>query len=482
VNIKLPHQWKPRPYQQPLWNYLGRGGKRAVVRWHRRSGKDDVFLHHTACAAHERIGNYWYLLPEYAQARKSMWDAINGNTGKKRIDEAFPKELRKTTKDQEMMIQFHCGSTFQLVGSDNFNSLVGSPPVGLVFSEYALSLPSSWAYLMPILEENGGWAGFNSTPRGKNHFKSLCEFAQKEKGWYYDALNARQTGVFTEEQLSSILRQMQSTHGIEFGQALFDQEYFVSFDAAIPGSIWGDCIRKLELNDRIGSVPHDPDFPVSTAWDLGRTDDTAIWFFQLIAGEINIIDYHSSSLQEIDFYADILRGAVDAGDTEDVKALKARTKQYSYGTHWIPHDARPRRLGMGGKSILQQFQDHKVGRFVIAPNLDRQEGIQAARKTFPRCSFDKENCEQGIECLKQYHREWDEDNRVFLNDPHHDWSSHASDAFRYLSLVWKHPKSKEPSQPLHDRLMKSNVVGQTFGQIKSQHFSKMRARRDEVIH
>lgn len=480
INIDLPNKWKARAYQMPLWNYLGRGGKRAVVRWHRRSGKDDVFLHHTACAAHERRGNYWYLLPEYAQARKSMWDSINSHTGKKRIDEAFPQELRKSTKDQEMMIQFHCGSTFQLVGSDNFNSLVGSPPVGLVFSEYALSNPSAWAYLMPILEENGGWAGFNSTPRGKNHFKNLCEFAEKEQGWFYQALSADKTGVFTAEQLDNILRQMQSTHGDDFGKALFEQEYYVSFDAAIPGSIWGDLLRRADLQGRIGDVPFDPDFPVHTAWDLGRTDDTAIWFFQLIAGEINIIDYHASSLKEIEFYADVLRGTHDSTDTTSVMALKRRTVEYQYGTHWIPHDARPRRLGMGGKSILQQFMDQKVGRFVITPNLDKQEGIQAARATLPRCHFDKTNCEDGIEHLKSYHREWDEEKMMFLDNPVHDGSSHAADAFRYLSLVWKHPTTRAATVPLHDRLMKSDVKLQTFGDIKQQFMNKKRAEREHA--
>jgi phage terminase large subunit len=470
-NVTLPHEWKPRPYQGPLWRYLMDGGKRAVLRWHRRSGKDDVLLHHTACAAHERKGNYWYLLPEYAQARKSMWDAINPHTGKKRIDEAFPQPLRKTTLNQEMQIVFHVGSTFQLVGSDNYNSLVGSPPVGLVFSEYALSNPSSWAYLMPILEENGGWAAFNSTPRGRNHFKNLCDFAGKEPGWFYSALPATKTKVFSQDQLDSILRQYQSTHGEDFGKALFEQEYYVSFDAAIPGSIWGDCLRKLERQGRIGEVKHDPHFPVSTAWDLGRTDDTAIWFFQLIGGQINVIDYHASSLKEIEFYADLLRN-------------KSKELNYAYGTHWIPHDARPRRLGMGGKSILQQFIDQKVGRFVIAPNLDRQEGIQAARATFPRCNFDKERCEDGLECLKQYHREWDEESRVFLDNPVHDWSSHASDAFRYLSLVWKHPKSTEPSMPLTTtsgeiRQMKTGT-GLNFGQLKKRHLMKMREQRDRA--
>ena len=139
--------------------------------------------------------------------------------------------------------------------------------------------------------------------------------------------------MFNAEQLNNILRQMQSTHGDDFGRALFEQEYYVSFDAAIPGSIWGDLLRRADIDGRITSVAHDPDFPVHTAWDLGRTDDTAIWFFQLIAGEIYIIDYHASSLKEIEFYADVLRGKSDSADTPNVTALKERTKTYAYGTH-----------------------------------------------------------------------------------------------------------------------------------------------------
>jgi phage terminase large subunit len=418
---------------------------------------------------HERVGNYWYLLPEYSQARKSMWDAVNPHTGKRRIDEAFPREIRKRYSEQEMMIASHNGSTFQLLGADNFHSLVGSPPVGLIFSEYARTNPSAWAYLMPILEENGGWVGFNSTPLGNNHFKSLCRVAERTKGWFYEALTAEETGVFTAEQLQSILEQLQATHGEDYGKSLWLQEYFVSFDAAIPGAIWGDCIHRAEMTGRIGDVPHDPDFPVFTAWDLGRTDDTAIWFFQVIAGEIRLIDYHASSLKEIEFYAELLRDRV-------------KNRGYTYDTHFIPHDARPRRLGMGGKSILQQLQEHNVGRFVIAPRLDVQEGIQAARATFPKCHFDASRCEQGLECLRHYHREWDDETKRFKDTPEHDWSSHGADAFRYLSLVWRIPKPSALAVPLHKRLMNGSVRNQTFGQLKKAHFAKRRVARDYQIH
>src|SRR5574343_207698 len=352
------------------------------MRWHRRAGKDDILLHHTCVAAHQRKGNYWYMLPEYSQARKSMWAALNPHSGKRRIDESFPPEIRKRTLEQEMMIEFHCGSTFQLVGSDNFDSLVGSPPAGIVFSEYALSNPTAWSYLRPILLENGGWAAFNSTPRGANHFKSLCELASREPGWFYDVKTADDTGVFTEQQLAEELRQMQAEHGENFGKSLWQQEYFVSFDAAIPGSIFGEWLDRIQRAGQIGEVRCQKSFPVHTAWDLGSTDATAIWWFQIIYGEIHVLDYHESNLKDIPFYVNLLKA-------------KAREGRFQYGTHWLPHDARARTLAAGGKSIQQQMIEADVGRIVIAKRLDHVDGIQAARATFPHCWFDAERCEKG---------------------------------------------------------------------------------------
>lgn len=476
--IVLPYNWTPRPYQRAAWDYLSSGGKRCVLNYHRRAGKDEIFLNHVACAAHERVGNFWYLLPEYSQARKSMWDAIDGHTGLRRIDKCFPHEIRETTRENEMMIKFKNGSTFQLVGSDNFNSLVGSPPIGLVFSEYALSQPSSWGYLMPILEENGGWAGFNSTPRGKNHFKRLCEFAAKEPGWFFSSLNADQSGIFSPEQLQSILRQLQAEHGDEYGMALFMQEYYVSFEAAMPGAIWGDCISKLEANGRVqaeGSpvvVPHTEGLPVFTGWDLGFDDDTTCWFYQIVGDDINVIDYEEDNFKDVEFYALMLKNKHDL-------------LGYRYGTHWLPHDARPRTIAAGGKSILQQFHDLNrdydgvLGRFAIAPRLDVQEGIQAARATFQRCRFDGDKCEIGIDHLKAYRREFDEENNVFSSNPKHDGASHAADGFRTVAVTWRRSKAVAQEMPFAEKLMQGNVVGMTFGQLKKQHFSSLAAKRED---
>ena len=97
MRTRLPNNWKPRDYQLPAWKYLQEGGRHAELLWHRRSGKDDLCLNWAAVAAFQRVAGYWHMLPEYAQARKAIWDAINPHTGKRRIDEAFPKHLRMTS-------------------------------------------------------------------------------------------------------------------------------------------------------------------------------------------------------------------------------------------------------------------------------------------------------------------------------------------------------------------------------------------------
>jgi hypothetical protein len=420
--IVLPNNWSPRPYQQPLWKYLANGGKRAVVSWHRRSGKDAVMLNHCACAAHERVGNIWYLMPEYSQCRKAVWQAINPHTGKLRLDEAFPMEIRRSTNQQEMSIQLLNGSQFQLIGSDAYDALVGSTPVGLVFSEYALSNPASWSYLRPMLLENNGWAAFNSTPRGKNHFYEMFEMAKKSPNeWFSQVLTADETGVFTPEQLASELLEYKAENGEAFGQAMFKQEYYCSFTSAVLGSYYGLEMQNAEDEGRITKVEYDPAVPVHTAWDLGYSDDTSIWFYQVVGDEIHLIDYHSSNGEAVPYYAGIVMG-----------------KPYKYGLHWLPHDARAKTLASGGKSIIEQLSALiGLGNMRICPNLSLQDGIQASRMALKRCWFDAEKTEFGLKCLREYQREYDDERRMLKDKPKHDFTSHGADAFRYMAVAWR---------------------------------------------
>jgi hypothetical protein len=417
------------------------------------------------------------MLPEYAQARKAIWTMVNPHTGKRRIDEAFPEVLRSRTNDQEMFIEFKNGSTWQLAGSDNYNSLVGSSPCGIVFSEYALANPAAWAYLRPILRENKGWAIFLSTPRGKNHFYNLHQHAFKEPGWFAETLTVEDTQAISQEELAADLRELQAEHGDDYGKSLWLQENYCSFEAAVAGAFWSGSIDKMQLRGDIVDFEIDPKLPVFTGWDLGRTDDTAIWFYQIQGDQLLIFDYFGQPGFEI----------YDPEDQEKslVHVLLNKCKEHKIKLHtnWIPHDARPRRLGMGGKSILQQFQDAAekhpaIGKFAIVPRLDVQEGIQAARKTFQHCRFHKTNTEVGLGCLRHYHREWDPELKKYNDNPVHDWSSHGADAFRYLSLSWKTSKAQIPEPPLIDQMMNGNPIKERWGSFIKRHLERKRAQRE----
>jgi len=413
--VLLPaNGWRPRAYQRNLWGHMERGGKRAVAVWHRRAGKDEQCLHWAAVAAHQKPATYWHMLPQAAQARKAIWDAVNPHTGRKRIDEAFPLELRASTRNNEMIIQFKSGATWQVVGSDNYNSLVGSPPYGVVFSEWSLSDPAAWSYISPILEENGRWAMFIYTPRGRNHGKTLYENALTREGWFAEKLSAQDTGVFTKRQLRNIELEYIQDFGQNDGRSRFRQEYLVDFESAISGAYYAHEMDRLEADQRIRRVMWEPNLPVHTGWDIGFRDSTCIWFAQIQRDEVRVIDYIENSGVAVGWYVNELR-----------------SRPYAYGTHLLPHDSLVSDL-TSGTSIKETLSGLGVQSTVVgkAPVYD---GINAVRQLLPRCFFNAEKCKRGVEALQNYRREWDEKRKVFHDKPLHDWSSHGADAFRYLA-------------------------------------------------
>jgi phage terminase large subunit len=426
--LELPaHGWIPRRHQTSLWRYLESGGTRAVAIWHRRAGKDDVALNWAAVSAAQRIGNYWHMLPEASQARKAIWEAVNPHTGKRRIDEAFPAAIRETTKEQEMFIRFTNGSTWQVVGSDNYDSLVGSAPIGIVFSEWALANPSSWAFLRPILLENGGWALFITTPRGRNHASSFYEGARTDASWYAEKLSAHDTGIFTPAQLEQERREYIRDYP-EDGEAKFQQEYECSFAAAIMGAYYGRLMQNAEDEGRIGIVPWMPSEGVWTSWDLGYGDSTVIWLAQLIGGDIRIIDMIAGSGVGIDWYV-----------------KKLNEKPYVYVQHIVPHDADNGELGTGERRIdIMRKLGMKPIR--VLPRTGVDDGISAVRSLLPRCRFNKATTVRGVEALQQYRKKWDDKNKVFMDTPLHDWASDYADSMRYLAMGIRDRPKAEPAK------------------------------------
>jgi phage terminase large subunit len=421
-----------RPYQTPAWEAWERDGlKRLLLIWHRRAGKDELALRMGAVAAAKKPANYWHCLPLYEQARKAIWEAVNPHSGRRRIDEAFPPEIRKRTDNGSMTIELWNGSIWRVVGSDNPDSLVGAPPAGIVFSEWALANPSAWAYLAPILLENNGWAIFITTPRGRNHVKTMLDMAQQSPQWFTQILTPTETG-FPIEKVEEQRAEYHSIFGQDAGDALIEQEYWCSFEAAVLGAYWGKEMVKAEKEGRICDVPFDPDMPVQTAWDLGVGDSTAIWFFQTLRGGIHVIDFYEASGYGADHYAEMLDKRRDE-------------RGYRYGKHWIPHDGRVKEWG-SGKTRVETLLSLGY-RPDVVPLSGLDDGINAARQILPQCRFDKTRTADGLERLRAYKRKWDDDKKVFSNTPLHDWTSHAADAFRYLAMAHRELKPEPAIAP-----------------------------------
>lgn len=221
MKVDIPHKFIPRDYQLPFYQAMDSGLKRAVLVWHRRAGKDKACWNYMIKRAVQRVGTYFYFLPEYSQAKKVVWDNID-NDGFRMLDH-IPKELVASTNATDLKVTLVNGSIIQLMGADNFSkSGVGTNPVGVVMSEYSINNPEVWGFLRPILKVNGGWAVFNFTPRGQNHAYQLLKMAEENEDWFTQVLTVDDTHILTPEDIEAEKREGMS-------QAMIDQEYYCKF-------------------------------------------------------------------------------------------------------------------------------------------------------------------------------------------------------------------------------------------------------------
>jgi len=421
TTIQIPYKFTPRPYQIDLYNCLPNGYKRGVVVFHRRAGKDKTLINIIAREMLKTKGTYYYFFPTYTQAKKVIWNGMDRD-GFKFLDH-IPQEIRIRTNDSEMLIEIKNGSIFQLIGSDDYDKIVGTNPIGCVFSEYALQNPAAWEYIRPILTENKGWALFASTPRGENHFYDLYEMAKNNKDWFCQKLTIDDTRddlgnpIITKKQIDAERRDGMS-------EEMILQEFYCNFSASAIGSYYGSQLRLAEQEGRIANVPHETGLPVETWWDLGMRHSTPIWFSQTIGKEIRLIDYYEASGEGLAHYAKIL------GD-----------KPYVYKAHHAPHDIEVRELGTG-KSRIEVARALGIN-FRLVPNLGFEDGIEAVRNIFSRCWFDKTKCAPGLKALKNYRKDYDDKRKVFRSYPVDDWCADSSDAFRYLAVGFKVERIKK---------------------------------------
>jgi hypothetical protein len=424
LDIEL--EYSPRTVFQ---DFHDREQRWAVVVAHRRCGKtvscinDLIFRALTEDKEH---GQYAYVAPYYSQAKNIAWDYL----------QRYAKPVLARANQSELWVELVNGAKIKLYGADNPDALRGLYLDGVVLDEYADMRPRMWGEIIrPLLADRMGWAVFIGTPKGHNAFYDVYTNATKDQRWFAKTLRASQTGLLPNSELEDAQASMSPDQ--------YEQEFECSFEAAILGAFYGKEMRVLTDAGRITTVEADPLFPVNTAWDLGYSDDTALWFYQVIYGEIRILDYHSSNGHQVSYYTDLLES-------------KRQENKWKYGKHYLPHDARAKTLASGGKSIIEQIASKiPVESLKIVPSLSLQDGIQATRLALMRSWFDGVKCQDGIECLRQYQREYDEDKKVFRDKPKHDWTSHGADAFRMLAIAWKEEDKVTPK----DNSIKGIVVG-----------------------
>jgi len=410
----------PRPYQLQLCKAFESGKyKRFILNAHRRMGKDICAFNLMVRAAVRKVGVYYYVFPTYSQAKKVIWDSITSD-GKKFLD-FIPKELMLSSNSQEMKIKLTNGSLIQLIGSDNVDAIVGTNPVGIVFSEYALQDPRAYQFLRPILLINDGWSFFISTPRGKNHFYDMYKIAEQNPDkWYSDTLTIEDTKVLSKEDMMQEVEEGLVSLDLAF------QEYMCSFTMGVEGSYYAKYIDRMRINNQIGTVPWESGFKVHTAWDIGVRDSTAIIFFQTIGGTVRIIDCYEKNKEGLEHY---------------IKFLDS--KPYIYGKHIAPHDMAVKEFGSGMTRIEKARQ---LGiKFTLAPNISIMDGIESVRSGLSKTYIDQSKCGPLIKALENYRQEFDSKKKVYKMHPLHNEHSHMADASRYMFLAL--PKTRDNMTP-----------------------------------
>lgn len=408
--IQIPHNFQPRGYQLPLMEAMDSWVNKAVIVFHRRAWKDLMCWNYMIKRAIEEIGNYYYVFPTYSQGKKAIWDAITSDWF--RIVDHAPKEIVTSRNSTDMKLELVNGSTIQIVWTDgkNIDRLVGTNPRGIVYSEYALQNPRARSLMRPIIAVNDWRVIFNSTPRGKNHLFDLYTFAKTDPTWFAQLLTVEDTGVVSKKVLDQ--------ERLEMDEDMFRQEYFCSFDAGIMWSYYARLLEKAREENRMTTVKEDRLLETYTARDLWISDSTCIRVFQVHGKEVRVLGYYENSGEWLEHYVS-----------------KLRDMWYKYSKHFLPHDVQVRDISTG-ITREEKLRQLWLWEIVVVPKLSIMEGIESARRVLQLCFFDKELCAHWLQALNEYHKRRDEKRKTFLW-PDHDRSSHAADAFRYLSVAYE---------------------------------------------
>ena len=405
--------YQPRLAFMPFHNRTQRW---ACLVAHRRAGKTVAAANDLIRAAAECQSpwpHFAYVTPYRSQGKSVAWQYLKH----------YARPIMRSANEAELFITLLNGAKISIFGADNADAMRGLGFDGIFLDEYGDFRPSVWgSVIRPALSDRQGWCVFAGTPKGKNQFWDIYSAAQRiPDEWFCMELKASDSKLLPEGELNAAKAQLSEDQYL--------QEMECSFEASILGAYYGTEMREATEQGRVTRVAYDNNVPVHTAFDLGYRDDTAVWFYQVIRDEVHIIDYYAVS-----------------GANIDEIAANILARPYNFGKHHLPHDARAKTLAAAGKSVIEQLAVHfGINSLAIVPDLSVQDGIQAVRKVLPQCWFDTERCNEGIEALRQYQREYDEDKKAFRQTPRHDWCSHPADAFRMLAIAWRsEPRVRQP--------------------------------------
>src|SRR3990167_3216179 len=399
-----------RPREQ-FTRFHNRTQRWSVIVGHRRLGKTVACTNDLIKRSIEELkpdGRYAYVAPYFNQAKDAAWDYLK----------RFSRPLQSSEPNEsELRVDLINGSRIRLYGADNPDRLRGPYLDGVVLDEHAYFRSGVWSEVIrPMLADRKGWAVFIGTPAGKNEFFDVYQNAWNNPEWYCGVFRASETGLISPIELASIRADMT--------QDEYDQEFECSFDAAVRGAFFATELRRLEDEKRLGKVPIDRAIKIHTAWDLGVTDSTAIWFIQAVGRERRLVDYYETSGVGLPHYAQVLKD-----------------KGYLYGEHFFPHDIAHKELSTG-LSRVETLRGLGIEPRVV-PVHNVLDGINATRRMLDRCWVDEERCARGYEALKQYRREYDDKLKDWKNRPLHDWTSHGADALRTFAAGFDEPQITE---------------------------------------
>ena len=442
MDIEIPYA--PRPQQ---FNLHADPSRFKICVSHRRWGKSVYAITELLRKALEiqterSDGRFMYLAPYYRQAKQVAWDYLC----------YYTRDIPGTKINQsELRVDLINGSRIRLAGAgDDPDALRGIFLDGIVLDEYADMSPRVWSEVCrPALVDRKGWAIFIGTPKGKNHFWQLYENAEKDKEWTRYLFKASETGVVAPEELVAARKEM--------GEDEFQQEFECSWSAAIKGSYYGSIIEEAESDGRVSKVEVDPALPVHVAWDLGISDSCSLWFFQVTMGEVRFVDFYEHSGVGLEHYVKVME-----------------QKGYWYGDDWLPHDAKVRELGTGRTRAETLINMGRRPRIVT--NHKVEDGINAARLLLHHCHFDELNCEQGINSLRSYQREWDDVKRVFRKTPLHNWASHAADSFRYASMAYRNIQPEKKVPGLQETLLQKSTLDEMWNIHDKENINNLKPR------